>query len=103
MKKKKSFNRGKFNGDIYAKYVDFSKAVLWKDRALSVPSFVLIGMRAYNTKEMRFIDKEKGEMWVFNVDEVMSKGSFKTVGQEKQWYFPIDMAEKRKVKQNEIG
>lgn len=96
-KKKKPINKGSFNDDIYAKYVSFSKAVLWKDRELSVPKITLIGMNAYNTKEMRFIDSEKGEMWVFDVDEVLSKGKFKQVGQEEQWYFPIDIADKRKI------
>jgi len=95
--KKPKINKGKFNGDIYAKYVDFSKAVLWKDRELSVPRLVLMGMNAYNTQEMRFIDIKKGEMWVFNPPEVIAKGHWKVVGQEEQWYFPIDIAEKRKL------
>lgn len=90
-------NKGKFNGTTYAKYIDFSKAVLWKDRQLSVPKFVMMGMNAYQTKEMRFIDTNKGEMWIFNPDEVRAKGKFKTVGQEEQFYFPIDIAKKEKV------
>lgn len=95
--KKPKINRGKFNGDIYAKYVDFSKAVLWKDRELSVPRIVLMGINAYNSEEMRFIDINKGEMWVFSTPEVLAKGHWKVVGQEEQWYFPIDLAEKRKL------
>lgn len=102
-KKKKLINKGSFHGDIYSKYVNFSKAVLWKDRELSVPKIILIGLNAYNTKEMRFIDSEKGEMWVFDVNEVLSKGKFKQVGQEEQWYFPIDIADKLKIwKKNEL-
>lgn len=96
-KKKKLINKGSFHGDIYSKYVNFSKAVLWKDRELSVPKIILIGLNAYNTKEMRFIDSEKGEMWVFNPPEVIAKGHWKVVVQEEQWYFPIDIAEKRKL------
>ena len=101
MKKKKSINKWKFNGDIYAKYVDFSKAVLWKDRELSVNKYVLMGMNAYSTKEMRFIDLKKEEVWIFNVDEVLAKGKFKKVGQEEQWYFPIDIADKKIIKKTE--
>ena len=50
---------------------------MWKDRELSVPRLVLMGMNAYNTQEMRFIDIKKGEMWVFNPPEVITKGTGK--------------------------
>jgi hypothetical protein len=101
MKKKKSVNRGKFNQDVYVKYIDFNKAVLWKDRELSVPRIVLMGMNAYNTQKMRFVDLDKKEVWIFNAPEVLAKGKWKRVGQEEQWYFPIDIASKRKVSQIE--
>jgi hypothetical protein len=100
MKKKSSkikINKGNFNGYIYSKYVDFSKAVLWKDRELSIPTFIYIGLEANNTVEMRFIDRGKGEMWVFDVAKVKASGRFKQVGQEEQFYFPIELAKKLQV------
>jgi len=100
MKKKSSktkINKGIFTGFIYSKYVDFSKAVLWKDRQLSIPQFIYIGLTANNTLEMRFIDRGKGEMWVFKVEDVLRSGEWKQVGQEKQFYFPIELAKKVEV------
>lgn len=95
---KHKINYGKFNGTTYAKYVDFSKAVLWKDRELSIPKFVFMGMNAYNTTEMRFIDRGKGEMWIFDAAKVKQSGVWKQVGQEEQFYFPIELAKKVTIK-----
>lgn len=87
-------NHGRFNGEIYAKYLDLNKAVLWKDRQLSIPQFVYMGIQAHKCTEMRFIDRNKGEMWVFDVQKVMMLGVWKQEGQEKQFYFPIESAKK---------
>ena len=103
MKKNKvKINYGKFNGSIYAKYLDLNKAVLWKDRQLSIPKFVVIGLTANSCTEMRFIDRSKGEMWIFNPDEVMAKGEWKQVGQEEQFYFPIELAKKVEIEKVEV-
>lgn len=100
-KSKTKINYGKFNGTTYAKYVDFSKAVLWKDRQLSIPKFVFMGMNAHNTTELRFIDRGKGEMWVFKADKIRAAGVWKQVGQEEQFYFPIELAKKVQIKKEE--
>lgn len=100
-KKKTKINYGKFNGTTYAKYVDFSKAVLWKDRQLSIPKFVFMGMNAHSTTQLRFIDRGKGEMWVFDAQKVRDSGEWKSVGQEEQFYFPIELAKKVTIKEKE--
>lgn len=97
-KAKQKINYGKFNGTVYAKYVDFSKAVLWKDRQLSIPKFVYMGMTAHSTTEMRFIDRGKGEVWIFDAAKVKQSGEWKSVGQEEQFYFPIELAKKVEIK-----
>jgi len=99
--KKKKINRGIFANKQYTKYVSFSKAVLWKDRELSLRAVILAGFRAYGTTHAVFIDRGKGEKWIFEADEIRSKGRLKTVGQEQQWYFPIEMATKKKIKKME--
>lgn len=98
---KKKINRGKFVNQQYTKYVNFSSAVLWKDKELSLPKFILAGFRAYGTLKVVFIDRGKGEKWIFKVQDIRDKGRFKTVGQEEQWYFPIEMAKKKPVKKVE--
>lgn len=98
---KQKINYGSFNGNIYAKHVEFSKAVLWKDRQLSIPKHVFIGLQAHSTTEMRFIDYKKGEMWVFDPDMVRSFGTWKTEGQEEQYYFPIELAKIVEIKKQE--
>jgi len=99
---KQKINLGQFNGTVYAKYVDLNKAVLWKDRQLSIPKHVFIGMTANSTTEMRFIDRGKGEMWVFNVEKVRQAGEWKQVGQEEQFYFPIELAKKVEIEKVEV-
>lgn len=90
-------NKGRFKGKKYTKYVDFSKAVLWKDRQLSIPRFIYIGLDAHKTEQLEFIDIEKGEKWVFQTDDVKNSGEWKAVGQEEQLYFPIELADKEKL------
>ena len=87
-------NRGVFANKQYTKYVDFSKAVLWKDRQLSLPISIIAGFNAYGTTKVVFIDRGKDEKWIFSVEDIRERGKRKTVGQEEQWYFPIEMARK---------
>lgn len=99
---KTKINLGRFNGQIYAKYLDLNKAVLWKDRQLSIPKFVYLGLMAHKCTEMRFIDRNKGEMWVFDVEKVLMLGVWKQVGQEEQFYFPIESAKKKVIDKAEV-
>jgi hypothetical protein len=102
-KAKAKINLGQFNGNIYAKYLDLNKAVLWKDRQLSIPKHVFMGLTAHSTTEMRFIDRGKGEMWIFNTDKVKAAGEWKSVGQEEQFYFPIELAKKVEIEKKVEG
>ena len=97
MKQPKNINRGIFAKDQYTKYVEFSKAVLWKDKELSLPKYIIAGFAAHNTKRVVFIDTHKKEKWIFHAIDIISFGKLKTVGQEEQVYFRIDMAEKEEV------
>lgn len=100
--KKTKINLGQFNGTVYAKYLDLNKAVLWKDRQLSIPKFVFMGLTANSSTEMRFIDRGKGEMWIFDVAKVKAAGEWKQVGQEEQFYFPIELAKKVEIQKVEV-
>jgi len=87
-------NKGKFEGTVYKKFVSFSKAVLWKDRQLSLSLPIMAVIKKNKIATAEFIDHIKAEKWIFNTDEIIKYGKTKTVGQEPQWYFPIDIAKK---------
>lgn len=93
----KHINHGTFDyiNCTYTKYIAFNKAVLWMSRQLSVPIEVIDRIKKYNIHEMCFIDLGKKEQWRFKVVDVLSTGEIKIVGQEKQWYFPIEKAIKK--------
>jgi len=93
-------NTGTFDylGRKYTKYVAFNKAVLWKDRQLSLPIPVMDTIKWFFIEKIIFIDNGKQEKWEFPVDKVLERGEQKTVGQEVQWYFPIELANKKPVK-----
>ena len=65
-------NRGWFFGDEYTKNVKFSKAVLWKDRELSLPIYIMDKILKENVHTIIFKDPSKKEKWVFKADEVAS-------------------------------
>lgn len=89
-------NTGTIQGDTYTKYVSFSKAVLWKDRQLSLPIPVMYALIDKQIPTMIFIDRKKQETWTFQTKDVEARGEIRTVGQEPQWYFPIELAKKTK-------
>ena len=97
----KKINKGIFANKQYTKYVSFNKAVLWKDRELSLPIYIIAGFNAYHTEKVVFIDRGRGEKWIFKVEDVKDKGFRKTVGQEEQYYFSIEMAKKEPTKKLE--
>ena len=96
-KTNKKINQGIFSNQKYTKYVNFNKAVLWKYRELSLRSYILAGFVAWGTLEAVFIDREKGEKWIFDVEDIKNKGKFRVVGHEEQYYFPISIARKEKI------
>ena len=86
-------NTGRINehGE-YEKYVSFSKAVLWKDRQLSLRPLTIQLLSEKGIKTLNFIDEKKREKWVFTLQDIADYGVERRVGQEKQVYFPISLA-----------
>lgn len=93
-------NKGEFKNGDYIKYVSFLKSVLWKDRQLSLPPDVVNNLDEKGFTI--FIDAEEGERWTFRVIDILSEGEWKVEGQEKQLYFPIDLAEKIEDKEEQL-
>lgn len=94
-------NLGKFDyiGGTYTKIVKFRYAVLWKDRQISLPLPIMSMIKERGITKIVFIDYGKNEKWVFDVEQVNKMGERKMVGQEPQWYFPIEMATKKPAKE----
>lgn len=94
-------NLGTFDdiGGTYTKIVKFRYAVLWKDRQLSLPLPIITSIKERGITKIIFIDYGKNEKWVFETEQVLAAGERKMVGQEPQWYFPIEMAVKKPAKQ----
>jgi len=90
-------NTGYIKDGVYRKSVLFNKAVLWKDRCLSIPPQILSRIKAQGVTTLRYEDMTKKEIWIFSVEDVEKNMILKKVGQEEQYYFPIDIAKKIKV------
>lgn len=91
------YNPGTIKGNQYIKKVSFSKAVLWKDKQLSLRENVIQGLVSREIKEIVFQDVRKKEEWIFQVKDVVENMILKVVGQEPQFYFPIELAKKIKI------
>jgi len=89
-------NKGIFKPDKYIKHVSFSRAVLWKNRELSLPPSIMKKIEKEKIPLIRFIDDGKQEQWDFDTEDVVRLMMLKQVGQEKQYYFPIGLAKRYK-------
>lgn len=89
-------NYGVFRGETYTKKVSFSKAVLWFKRQLSLRADIMNRIKNEGIKKIVFVDEVKGERWIFKTSKVLSKMTLQAVGQEEQYYFPIDICKKEK-------
>jgi len=98
---KKKINKGKIIGDTYYKNVEFSKAVLWKDRQISIPKEVRDNIRAGGVKTIVFSDEKKNERWVASIEEVAKSAIYKQEGQEPQFYIPIGIFKKERINRTE--
>lgn len=94
-------NYGSFSEDTYTKKVSFSKAVLWHTRQLSLRRDIIDEIKARGIKKIVFADRMKAEMWIFKPEKVFEHMELKRVGQEHQYYFPIDLAKKEPMQQRE--
>ncbi len=90
-------NHGKLENGVWRKVVSFNKAVLWKDRQISIGSFDA-NIRVPNADFIEFYDPKKHETWRATRDVVMSAWILKKEGQEEQYYVPIDVFTKIKDK-----
>lgn len=90
----KKINLGRIEDGVYYKTVVFSKAVLWKDRMLSLPPKVINAISTQDVTKLVFTDPTKLERWIFDANKVLKVMSLKRVGQEDQYYFPIELAKK---------
>lgn len=84
-------NYGAFKGEVYEKFVNFSQAVLWKDRQISLPPEVVKQFKPKGVKTVVFIDEKGKEKWTVDVDTLRANHTFKQEGQEPQYYFPISI------------
>lgn len=91
-------NKGRFIKNKYIKNVEFSRAVLWKTREISLPPYIANQFKHRKTKEIIFDDRIKGERWKASYDTLKEHHTFKKEGQEYQYYFPIDVFKKTKIK-----
>ena len=95
-------NQGSFLKDKYIKRVVFSKAVLWKDRELSLGKPIVAKIKANkDIKTIEFVDDTKKETWVFKRSDILDGSYLKQVGQEPQYYFSIQSAKKVSHIQND--
>lgn len=91
-------NYGNFKKSSYTKKVSFSKAILWHTRQISLRKDIMDQILLRDLKFIVFFDYGKMESLVFKVENVYLKMELKQVGQEEQYYFPIDIANKKKIK-----
>lgn len=97
--KKKGINKGRIDNKTYYKTVSFSKAVLWKDRTLSLPPEVIQAIVREDVQNLVFTDPIKLEKWIFNTDKVLKSMQLQRIGQEEQYYFPIDLAKRISIEE----
>ena len=93
------FNQGKFIGNKYIKCVNFSKAVLWKSRQISLRPAVVHQFGERSTKLVIFEDKLKNERWSASVLELQAVAVLKTEWQEEQFYYPISVFKVSKIRE----
>lgn len=90
-------NTGRFSETTYTKVVSFAKAVLWKDRAISLPPFVVSRIKGDGISKIVFEDLKKGERWTIATNDFLGSATLKKVGQEAQYYCPIDLFSKTAI------
>lgn len=98
-----TINLGHFKGHRYIKLVSFSKAVLWKDRQISLRASVCKQFKERGVTEVVFEDHKKNERWIASVDTLRDVKIYKKEGQEAQFYFPISAFKKEPIHEEKVG
>ena len=96
------FNLGRFEGNKYIKRVNFSKAVLWKDKQISLRADVCNQIRERGVEFIVFEDERKNQRWTASVSELREVAVRKTEGQEEQFYFPIGIFKVGKMRKGSV-
>lgn len=94
---KQKMNYGRYEKDRFIKVVQFSKAVLWKSREISLSRLTCANFKVKGTKYVIFEDPKKNERWVATLDELRPYAKYKREGQEEQYYFPIHVFKKEPI------
>jgi len=85
-------NLGKIKDGNYYKMVDWNKAVLWKDREISLNKRVVEEwFELQNIDKVVFYDRGKQKVWYAPLEKIKKVWHLKKVGQEEQYYFPIEV------------
>lgn len=73
----------------YIKYVNWNKAVLWKDKQISLNPVIVDKFQEHKTEKVLFVDELKNKVHIALVSDLNKHGMLKKEGQEPQWYYPI--------------
>ena len=84
-------NEGKIEGQRYIKRVEFSKAVLWKDKQISLNPVIVSKCQDHGVLEIWFEDYKKNERWIISMQDFVHNSTLRLVGQERQFYCPISL------------
>ncbi len=98
MEKASTINKGQIISNQFVKYCKFSKAVLWKDRQISLRDDEFRRAKEAGVKNIIWVDLGKNEMMGHTPEKLEEIGRFKQEGQEPQWYFPIEGLKKKPYK-----
>lgn len=93
-------NTGFVVGNRYIKRVNFSKAVLWMSREISLNPKVVEALKKREIKDVSFEDVIKKEKWIATLEKIMEVATLKQVGQEPQYYIPIEIFKREKFSTN---
>ena len=93
-------NKGRIINKVYQKYVDFNRAVLWKNREISLHADVVENWLDDGVEAIKFIDLKKKKSWEIPLEIARENWIKKKEGQEKQYYFSIDLMEEKDLEGN---
>lgn len=96
-------NQGKVENGIYIKKFDFSRAVLWKDKQISLNPDILDKLvSGKKVTAIWFEDDKKNERWIIALPDFIHNSAIKKVGQESQYYCPISLFDREVIRKNDI-
>lgn len=90
-------NSGIFLKYAYVKRVSFRKAVLWKDKQISLNPRIVSQIKSKGIKKIIFEDTDKNEQWSISATTFFNNAQLRQVGQEKQWYIGIGLFDKSAI------